>query len=188
MKQVTVSQIVDVVKSVKSSTMLSFTAETPADMNKTGNPYFGTIKKNIVAGQVGFFYDNAVNNQLGREEKEMDFEAQKPVWAVGLPDTRNLVTNKAGSKYYLYVKIQSAGTPQFFFNGQEIPVETIKPYLKPHTKPHSQDDLSKEVCVRMYGLENIRQINMLGEEYVIVEPGIESGKKNVAEEKVTENV
>jgi len=188
MKQVTVSQMVDVVKSVKSSTMLSFTAETPADMNKTGNPYFGTIKKNTVAGQIGFYYENAVNNQLGREEKEMDFEAQKPVWAVGLPDTRNLVTNKAGSKFYLYVKIQSADTPQFFFNGQEIPVETIKPYLKPHTKPHTQDDLSKEVCVRMYGLEHIRQINMFGEEYLIVEPGVEAGKKAVAEEKVTEKV
>jgi len=183
MKQVTPNEMVEIVKSVKSSTHLSLVAETPADMNKRGNPFYGTIKKNTVAGQIGFFYENAVNNQLGREEKEMDFEAQRPVWAVALSDTRNLVTNKAGSKHYLYVKVNSAGTPQYFLDGKEIAADLVKPYINVNTKPNTQAALDKEVCVRMYGLENIRSINMLGEEYMIMPNKIEAGKKEVAEEK-----
>lgn len=168
MTNVTKTELVRLFQSIKGNTAISMVAETEADMNKKNNPYYGTRKTNTIAGLIGFDYENSVNNQLGREDKDMDFVARKPVWAVGT-DCRHIVTNKDGSELYVYIKVQSAGTPSFSFNGQPVDAEVVKPYIKEHKKPMTQDGLEKEIVVRMFKVSNILSVKMLGEEYRVTD-------------------
>jgi hypothetical protein len=181
--RVTTNEVINMVKSVKGSTMITLETETLCDMNKTNNPFYGAIKKSVVNGQVGFYYDNAVNNQRGREEKEMDFTSQKPKWAVAT-DCKGIVTNQAGTKFYLYIKILSAESPTYFFNGREVSKDNIAPYLKEHKKPHTQANIEKEVVVRMYSIENIKKVKMFGNEYEVTELPVADKVEKVVEEKV----
>jgi len=163
-KEVSRQELVDIIKSVKTSTFVSIFAETEVDMNKTGNPYYGATKVNRLAGQIGFDYENAANNQLGREDKPLDFVQQPHKWAVALSDTRNLVTNRAGTMLYLRLKVTSAETPSYFLNGEPVSAEAIAPYLKEHRKPNTQENLDKEIVVRMVKIPNIYSMRILGDE------------------------
>lgn len=170
MKFATLAEVQGMIETVRGTTSVSLYAETTCEMNKTGNPFFGTTKKNWVSGIIGFDYENSVNNQLGREGKEMNFEAQQHKWAI-MPENgcRSLRQNKDRSKTYLWIKIQSAKTPTYHFKGQEISKDTIAPYLKPHSKPHTQNNNTKEIFARTYGLHDILAIKMFGDVYVIAE-------------------
>lgn len=167
-KYVTRQELVEVIKSVKGSTFVSYVAETEVDMNKTGNPFYGATKVNTVAAQIGFDYEVAVNNQLGREDKPLDFVQQAHKWAVAT-DSRNLVMNEALTKLYLRAKVMSAATPMYFFDGQPVSKETIAPWLKPHRKPNTQSNLVKEVPVRNVTMSNIYSMKLLGDEYIVTE-------------------
>lgn len=169
MKIVTLPELQKIIESVKTSTFISVHVETEVDMNKTDNPFYGATKENRVAGQIGFDYENAVNNQLGREDKPLEFTAQSHKWAIPMENgCKNLVQNKDRSKTYLRIKVTSSAEPTYKFNGQEIPKETIQPYLKPHKKPNTQEN-DKEIIVRMYCLTNILGMKILGNELVIGE-------------------
>lgn len=170
MKIVSQTEMQEVIETVKTSTFVSIQVETEVDMNKTGNPFYGATKTNVVAGQIGFDYENAVNNQLGREDKPLDFSAQAHKWAVPMENgCRNLVQNKDRSKTYLRIKVQGAGEPTYKFEGQIVSKEAIAPYLKPHRKPLTQDGVDKEIVVRMYALANILAIKIMGEDLAVGE-------------------
>lgn len=182
MQIVTKQELIEKIETIKTSSAVSVHVETEVDMNKTNNPLYGAVKENIVAGLVGFDYEVSVNNQLGREDKELDFVMQGHKWAVPMENgNKNLLQNKARTKTYLRIKVQSTGSPTYFFNGQEISKETIAPYLKEHRKPHTQDNLDKEIIVRTYCLDNILSMKMLGDEYIVSDVVIKSGKTRVTE-------
>jgi len=170
MKVVSRSELQNVIETVKTSTFVSVHVETEVDMNKTDNPFYGATKENQVAGQIGFDYETNVNNQLGREDKPLDFTAQAHKWAIPMENgCKNLVQNRDRSKTYLRMKVTSAGEPSYKFNGQVILKETIQPYLKVHKKPHTQADLDKEIVVRMYCLTNILGMKILGQDLTVGE-------------------
>lgn len=166
-KFVTKSELVETVKTVKGSSAISVEVETEVDMRKTGNPYIGAIKLNTVAGLIGFDYETGVNNLLGKEDKPMEFKAQAHKWAVPT-DSKNLVANKDGTKLYLRIKVQSAGTPTFFFNGEKIEKALLAPFIPEHKKPATQAALDGEYVVRTYALDSIRSMKILGDELEVV--------------------
>lgn len=180
-RYVSKEEIVEVIKSVKTSTMITLEAETEIKVPKS-NPYNGATKRNTINGQIGFYYGNAVNNELGREDKAMDFRPQMAKWQKPT-DSRNLVTNAEGTKLYVYIRVLSSGTPQYFMQGDEVSRETIAPYLPEHKTPHTQENLDKEVVVRCFSLENILSIKMLKDEYRLVEHLTEQEKEAVEQEQ-----
>jgi hypothetical protein len=161
--------------------MITLEAETEIKVPKS-NPFNGATKRNTINGQIGFYYGNAVNNELGREDKAMDFRPQMAKWQKPT-DSRNLVTNAEGSKLYVYIRVLSSGTPQYFMQGDEVSRETIAPYLPEHKTPHTQENLDKEVVVRCFSLENILSIKMLKDEYRLVERLTEQEKVAVEQEQ-----
>ena len=170
MKIVTVDELQKVIESVITSTNVSARVVTECDMNKTDNPFYGATKENTVAGNIGFDYECIVNNQLGREDKPLDFAPQTHKWAIPMENgCKNLVQNRDRSKTYLRIKVQSAGEPTYSFNGTPIAKETITPYLKPHRKPHTQDGVEQEIVVRMYALSNVLSMKILGNELIVGE-------------------
>lgn len=178
MQYVSRQELVETIKTVKTSSAVSILAETEVDANKTGNPFHGATKVNTMAGLIGFDYSNSVNNELGREDKPMDFRAQSHKWAVPT-DSRNLVTNKDATKLYLRMKVQSSGTPRYFLDGEEISQEAIAPFLKEHKTPHTQDNLDKEIVVRMIKVENILSMKILKEEYRVSESLTEQVRERI---------
>ena len=166
-KYVTQQEVVEVIKSVKTANAITIEAETEPIKVKS-NPYYGVKKRNTTNGQIGFYYKNAVNNQLAKEDKEMDFVPQMAKWQKPT-DSRNLVTNADGTRLYLYIRCLSSGEPTFFFKGEEISRDLIAPFLPEHKTPHTQENLDKEVVVRTFAIDNILNIKMLGDEYCIVE-------------------
>ena len=182
MKQyVTKEQVVETIKSVKTSTMITIEAETEIKVPKS-NPYNGATKRNTINGQIGFYYGNAVNNELGREDKAMDFRPQVAKWQKPT-DSRNLVTNADGTKLYVYIRVLSSGTPTYYMDGSEVDRDIIAPYLPEHRTPHTQENLDKEVVVRNFSLDNIYNIKMLGNEYCLVEHLTEQEKIAVEQER-----
>lgn len=181
-KVVTQNQLQEVIESVKTNTFVSIHVETEVDMNKTNNPYYGATKENVVAGQIGFDYETNVNNQLGREDKQLNFKAQIHKWAIPMENgCKNLVQNKDRSKTYLRMKVISAGEPTYKFEGQEVSKEEIAPYLKPHSKPKTQEGLDKEIVVRMYNLINILGMKILGDELMVGETIAEHSRTEYTE-------
>lgn len=156
---------------------------TEPKMNKGGNPFYGNVLKvQTLNGLVGFVYENAVNNQLAREDNENAFEfvAHERKWGK-LMDNRNLVehTPKGATepKYYIQLKVQSTGGHPRYLNkrtGQEINVEELRPYLPERRKVGTQEavGLEKEVIVRDIELGNVKGIRMDGTAYVILPDGI----------------
>jgi hypothetical protein len=180
-RYVSKEEMVEVIKLVKTSTMLTLEAETEIKVPKS-NPYHGATKRNTINGQIGFYYGNAVNNELGREDKAMDFRPQMAKWQKPT-DSRNLVTNAEGTKLYVYIRVLSSGTPQYFMQGDEVSRDTIAPYLPEHKVAHTQENLDKEVVVRTFSLENILSIKMLKDEYRLVEHLTEQEKTAVEQEQ-----
>ena len=166
-KFITKNELVEAIKVVKGSSAVSVEVETEVDMRKTGNQYMGAVKLNTVAGLIGFDYENGVNNLLGKEDKPMEFKAQAHKWALPT-DSKNLLTNKDGNKLYLRIKVQSAGSPEFFFNGARIEKALLQPFMPEHKKPSTQAALDGEYVVRTYAIDSIRSMKLLGDELVVV--------------------
>ena len=164
MQTITTQELVEEINKVVSCQPVSVDIITEPKMRKTDNPYLGTKKSVTINGLIGFNYSNSVNNQLGREDKEMTFVPQPRKWGVL---NGNLVYHK--EEIYLQIKAQSSSIPVFSLNGQLIDKSVVEPFLYEHTKPHTQDGIDKEIAVRDININNILSIRMLGEEYVIVE-------------------
>ena len=155
----------ETLNNIASCQAVSVNVSTIPSMNKGGNPYYGRVKKDsIVNGLIGFTYGNAVNNQLGREDKNMDFHPKPRKWGerVGV-----LVHYKG--KTYLELKVQSVSATTYYLDGEEIAVSRIADFIKKRTLPSTQDKIDKKVILADYNLDNIKSIRMLGKEYIIGE-------------------
>ena len=80
--------------------MFSLEYESEPKLNKKGResgepcPYESIGKINVVSGLLGISYGNAVNNQLGREDKSMTFNPQEHKWFRYIEGSRVIGTNK----------------------------------------------------------------------------------------------
>ena len=169
MKYVSQEELTTEIRKVKTQTAVSFIAETPASLRSMAKtaPYMGAVKTNKIVGMMGFDYEVSVNNQLGREDKSLDFKAQGRRNDIRNTDCPSLKIHANGT-LYIWVKVTSAETPTYTYNGNDV-TEAIKPYLKDHNKPRTQDNIDKEVVGRTYKVANIISMKMMGEEYAVTE-------------------
>lgn len=191
MKIVSRNELAEQIKTVTGSTIVKFVAETEVRMNKTGNPYLGATKVATVNGSLGWNYENVVNNQKGREDKALDFVAQPPKGKVHTDNKHFLTDEKTGTKTYLVVfplpkseERKEEEPTMYHFNGQVIDVELLKPFMVKSYKPVSQGT-DKPIIYRTYGFENIREMRLLGVDYVV---GISQEQAKVAVEAEVEKV
>jgi len=154
---------------VRGTTAVSIVTETPVRMvkkhreTKLPNPYIGAIKVQVKNGLIGFDYENSVNYQAVREEKQ-ERETKQRAWGT-LSDNRIWVLHKGN--HYLQLKLQSVGETHYYLDGEEIPAEEIKPYLSGSNKSSTQEDLEKVIIVNDIKIENIKAITMFGKQVKI---------------------
>lgn len=160
-----VAELQTVIDGIKTAVPVSIElVSKDSKMRVTGNPYRNAVKVVTLNGMIGMSYSNAVNNALGREDKELDFEAQRPVWMERLG--KNLGTNKARNRVYVPIKVQTATKPVYLLDGVDV-TDKVKPFITKSKAPATQDKLEKKVIWRTPSLDNIYKIRMLGAEFTI---------------------
>lgn len=174
-----VKKIISVIieNSNNGTTPISFESHTTPKMNKRGNPFFGKVKKiSFVGGLIGTIYENSVNNQLDRENKESNFVVQPRKWGVRDENHRFLIRHtKKGESFersYLSVKVQQTHRKPIYIdteNGEVISVETLRPFLPKSKKPNTQWNLDKEVMERDYEISNLKNISIGGKKFSFIE-------------------
>jgi hypothetical protein len=175
MQDITVEQLRQKLSNLRACTAVSIQTETLPPLLKkhreTGEPCpydKGDISKiNIMAGLIGCAYSNAVNNQLGREDKELDFTPQPRKWGT-LMDNKMLVyhvNKQKEEKYYLQIHVKKSDKPIYLWGDKVVDVEELEGYLPKKSDPKTQANLETKVILRDVELSNIKRIKMLGETY-----------------------
>lgn len=161
------------VLNIRGCRPVSFVAETTPEL-KTGNPFGGTTrthrlrKMSRVSGMIGFRYENAVNNQRGREESPIDpitgevetFVAEPRKWGV----------RRAGSPFvdhkgveYLEVKVERSLQCEYRLDdGTPVDAATVAQWL-PEKEEGRRQMVRRVVSIRDYKLENLREVTINGQ-------------------------
>jgi len=162
--EITTEELQEELEGVRTCQPVSIDYESEVKMNKTGNPYHGEIVKECsIHGLIGFIYRNSVNNQLGREDKELDFVPHQRTWG----ERQGVLVYHKG-KVYVEIKAQGSTTPVYKYkDGTPIDKELIEQYLPKKSAPKTQEALDKKVILRDINLDNVKAMRMLGQEYVI---------------------
>ena len=152
----------------KGATAVTIVARTELAMRKTGNPYVGQIfKVSRVNGMIGFRYENAVNNQLGREGEAKDFIAKPRSWGVHIDGTP-LIEHKGN--YYLEMKVEKSLDHRYEdASGNElddVTLDLVRAFMPVKNKPVSQGT-EKEIICRDYKVEKILSITYRGTCYLV---------------------
>lgn len=171
MKTITQRQIIDILNSIDKPTFVHIVSQTKVRMNKGGNPFYGEVIKRKSANYlVGCSYEKRVNNNRVKEDKDQDFVAQS--CTVGKHISKCVLWNNNTKKYYLMVEImnQSADTPKttYIFRNNEIELGQIKMFL-PTPSNYQSQDLDNTVKVITIALDNILQITINKQSYMIVD-------------------
>jgi len=162
-----VSQLASIIAEIKTALPVGITQTTKDNgLYLKGNPYRDAIKVVQYAGMIGASYENAVNNQLDREDKEQDFFAQEHAWMVRAERNLGRKKNDDGTRY-LPFKVQAVQSTKWMLDGVDV-TEQVQAYRKPvKASPATQDELDTKVVWRTPSLDSIIYIRMLGAEYSI---------------------
>ena len=160
-------------RGVHKSTFVTLTTFTRVDkMYKTvhgeENPYYKRVwKRARVNGGIYFWYENSVNNQREREQKERDFVALERRYGTHIAGTP-LVIHEDGERLYLPMQVKSWLEYQYEIDGEVIPCEDIEYWLRP--EPMSRQGVERPVIYRNFLLTSITNIAIHGEWFAVNHP------------------
>lgn len=137
------------------------------------NPYWkkGAKKHSTLAGKLGASYENCVNNQLGREDKEMNAEAKTPVWFAYVEGSRIIGFNYKNPSDKRYFAIQVTSVSDVTYRdalGNVIPFDTIAKFIPEHTSSSTQADVEKKIIWNTIGFDSVKAMRVGGRELIIV--------------------
>ena len=168
-KEVSIIGLVEILWKVEKQTFCNIVTETNVRMNKTGNPYHNKItKKSIQNVMIGTTYENRVNNNLEREEKERNFEVSEN--KVGEHLSKVVLYNDNTKKYYLqYERFNEVKpTVEYIFEGNEIEKKLFENFMI-KSNNYSNQGTDRTVNILSVTLNNIKQITLNGQKYKVVE-------------------
>lgn len=164
---ITSSELVEILKNVQKGTFANILTETTVRMAKTNNPYFGMVtKKSSQNVLLGCNYENRVNNNLLKENKETNFVAES--CKVGQHVSECVLFNENTQKHYLQAEYFGEIKPQieYYYNGNLIQKELFAEFIPKKSSP-TQNGLDKKVNVFSPKIENIKEITLNKIRYVI---------------------
>jgi hypothetical protein len=169
-KKITVNEFVEMLKNWnKGAQPVSIQYVTEPKINAMGKARFGEVTKIAnVGGMVGYCYENSVNNQLERENKEKDFISQ-PLWkGKGKRLSTALSMHVEKRTFYLTYKAQQT-FKSFHFDSvlNLIPNALIKQYF-PQSDPAKYQGTNTAVYHREIAVENVRRFKCQGETIEII--------------------
>jgi len=142
---------------------------TTPKLTKEGKIKFGAVTKIAnVGGMVGYVYENSVNNQLERENKEREFKAQQLWNGKGKRISTALSTHIEKNTFYLTYKAQQTFKSLHFDTTLNlIPVSLLKPFF-PQSDPAKYQGTEKAVYHREISVDNIRRFKFKKKTYELI--------------------
>lgn len=179
MKIITTDKLTEMLLNYKGSTFVTLVTATEPKMNqkhretKAPNPFLGQRVLRMAERHciLGASYENVVNNQRGREGHPVEFKAESLWNGAGehVEGSRNVVRHKGTGNLYLVFYPHREGSVMqdtWTVNGIEIQPSELTPYLPPVSGSKRQET-DREVLWRTVSLENVVQITIYGETYMV---------------------
>lgn len=166
--KVSVPELVEVLKQVEKSTFVSLTTETEVRMNKTGNPFYGQVKKLSTCNYLmGNDYETRVNSNEQKEGLEGNFESLKPSGKHHVSKCV-LIDDKTESVHYLMVERFDEIQPkvEYKFNGNPIDKMLFQDFLV-KTSTSSRQEQERKVMVITPKVESIKEMSLNGVHYIV---------------------
>ena len=146
-----------------SATFATIIAEVEQKVLKRGNPLASAKITKLVDYKFSLncIYENAVNSQRKKENKDADFIA-KSNWHTKVYDTKNgsIVANKNNmDSRYLSGIVNGAETLKYFIDGIEAnkeQIEVIKQFKQKSSTPNQ--GLDNEIIFRTIKIEGIKEV------------------------------
>lgn len=161
---VTKSQLVEVLRGLKTSTFARIISSTEPKVKK-GCPYAGLKKISSALVNINYSYGNAVNNRRNKENREADFKSAPRIWGNKIPNTP-LIENDG--EYYLETRFMNAPKETIYVsNGNVVESEKVKPFLYA-TSSSSRQQVENPVIVRNFKISNIVEIQINKVNYKLI--------------------
>lgn len=168
--KVQANAIIGMLFNLKGAKIVTLHTLTDARLRKTSkvdktikNPYFNVKKLSVVNGLFNVSYENCVNNQLGRENKENDFESAPRQWGQKVNDSKVLLqhVNKDGeyNQYFQFNPRQHISTVYVDENGNVLDKSLIEDFIS-DKKPSSRQGTNKEIIWRTYKVGSILGVSV----------------------------
>ena len=169
MKFITLLAFHALLDAITKGTFVSMVMITPVRMNKTGNPFFGRIRK-VRRGNflVGNDYEKRVIVGQGNEGQEQDFEAQASKVGVHVSKVRLFNANTQNS-YVSYERFDNSPIETCYIdeNGNEVDYNLFKQFITGGSDYKNQG-LQKPVKWQTVTTTNVDLFTMNGTTYKIV--------------------
>lgn len=162
MQKITTAQLVEILEAKKGCEFAKVVCQSDAKLLKTGNTLGAVEKRSTMLVNIGWGYENAVNNQRLREGKEADFQAEGRKWGV----RRNSKIVEHKGQLYVTMKSEQHFDTTFIQGDVILDKTLVEPFLPKRAKAETQE-LDKDVMPLDYKVSSIKQITLRGETYEI---------------------
>ena len=142
---------------------------TEPKLTKEGKAKFGTVTKIANVGvMIGYIYENSVNNQLEREQKERDFMA-KQLWnGKGIRKSHALTEHIEKGTFYLTYKYQQTFRALHFDSALNLIPNSIIKMFFPESNPAQSQGTEQAIYHREISIDNVRRLKFKKQTYVII--------------------
>jgi hypothetical protein len=176
-REVSVNEMITILKGVDKSTFINVTMETIPNMVKTGNEFYDKLNKSFSVRKlstcnylIGNDYETRVNSNEVKEGLEGNFESFKPSGKSHVSKCV-LVDDKTQSIHYLMVERFDEISPivEYRENGVRMDVvrlNLMKSFLVKVSETSRQDQ-ERKVMVITPKIENIKECTLNGVHYIV---------------------
>ena len=169
--RITRTDMVSVFNNVEKPTFVNLVTDTIVRMNKKGNPYYEdkVIKHQSSNFYIGSTYEDRVNNNRLKENKENDFVSSIPSGKKHISKCI-LTDTKTETKFYLMCEWFKRSYPKISYKFQNDSIDKVlfEDYIVKRTESVKQD-LDKKVNIVTYGIESIKEVRMNKTLYILID-------------------
>ena len=168
--RITRTDMVSVFNNVEKPTFVNLVTNTIVRMNKKGNPYHDQVIKHLSSNfYIGSNYEDRVNNNLIKEDKENTFVSSTPSGKRHISKCI-LTDTKTETKFYLMCEWFKRSYPKVSYKFQNDSIDKVlfEDYLIKRTESVKQD-LDKKVNIVTYGIESIKEVRMNKTLYILID-------------------
>jgi hypothetical protein len=173
---ITKNQLLDLLSNLPAGTFISFLMATSARLLVKASKEAGivdpkgAVKLTRLSAQIGVVYQNKVNNQLERENKENDFVAKKAFYDF---ESKNRVVAKGKKnptqKYLVFTPFaNSYPMSKYLIDNKIVSKSNIPTDALPKTYNPQNQGTDTPIIWRTVKIENIRTVAMNGQNYKVV--------------------
>ena len=168
--RITRTDMVSVFNNVEKPTFVNLVTDTIVRMNKKGNPYHDQVIKNLSSNfYIGSTYEDRVNNNLVKEDKENNFVSSTPSGKRHISKCI-LTDTKTETKFYLMCEWFKRSYPKVSYKFQNGSIDKVlfEDYIVKRTESVKQD-LDKKVNIVTYGMESIKEVRLNKTRYILID-------------------